>query len=169
MERKDKISIEIIPYTEAHQPHFEKLNRQWIEEWFVMEDVDKYVLQNPEEAILLPGGKIFMAIIYGKVAGTVALRKINDAVFEFTKMAVYPEFRRKGVAEALSYASFREARKLGAASVILYSNTKNAGAIKLYEKLGFQHLPVDNETYKRANVKMEIDLTDIPATQMNFE
>jgi len=42
---------------------------------------------------------------------------------------------------------------LGAKKVILYSNTKNAGAIKLYEKIGFQHVEVEQGIYKRANVK----------------
>jgi ribosomal protein S18 acetylase RimI-like enzyme len=50
-------------------------------------------------------------------------------------MAVDENFRRKGIAEALSYASFEKAKELGATKVILYSNTKNAGAIKLMKKL----------------------------------
>ena len=45
--------------------------------------------------------------------------------------------------------------------IILYSNTKNAAAIKLYEKLGFKHLPVETDVYKRANVKMMIELSEV--------
>ena len=67
------------------------------------------------------------------------------------------KFRRKGIAEAISYASFKKAKALGAKKVILYSNTKNAGAIKLYEKIGFRHVQVE-PGYKRANVKMVIDI-----------
>ena len=78
----------------------------------------------------------------GEVAGTVALRKVDKAVYEFTKMAVDEKFRRKGIAEALSYASFEKAKELGAEKVILYSNSQLTGAIKLYEKLGFRHFPV---------------------------
>jgi ribosomal protein S18 acetylase RimI-like enzyme len=73
-------------------------------------------------------------------------------------MAVDDNFRRKGIAEVISYASFRKAKKLGAKRIILYSNTKNAGAIKLYEKIGFRHVEVENDVYKRANVKMIIDI-----------
>ena len=40
----------------------------------------------------------------------------------------------------------------------LYSNTKNSGAIKLYEKIGFQHIDVEQGVYKRANVKMVINI-----------
>jgi ribosomal protein S18 acetylase RimI-like enzyme len=81
-----------------------------------------------------------MALYEGEVAGTVGLRKVTDTVYEFTKMAVDGNFRRRGIAEAISYASFEKAKELGAEKVILYSNTKNAGAIKLYEKIGFVHL-----------------------------
>jgi ribosomal protein S18 acetylase RimI-like enzyme len=150
--------IRIIDYNKAHQPYFEKFNRQWIEEWFVMEPVDEWVLTNPDKAILEPGGAILMAEYDGVIAGTVGLRKVDEETYEFTKMAVDPSFRRKGIAEAISYASFTKAKELGAKRVILYSNTKNAGAIKLYEKLGFRHLPVENDVYARANVKMEISI-----------
>ena len=74
------------------------------------------------------------------------------------KMAVSENFRRRGIAEALSFASFIKAKSLGAKRVILYSNTKNAGAILLYEKIGFKHIEVENGVYQRANVKMTIDI-----------
>ena len=125
-----------------------------------MEPLDEWVLTNPEEAILKDGGAILMAMYNREGAGTVGLRKVGESVYEFTKMAVGENFRRKGIAEALSYASFEKARALGAEKVILYSNTKNANAIKLYEKIGFKHLPVEPGVYERANVKMEIDIND---------
>jgi ribosomal protein S18 acetylase RimI-like enzyme len=151
-------NITITNYEAKYQPYFERLNRQWIEAWFTMEPLDEYVLTNPEEAILKDGGAILMALYDGSVAGTVGLRKVGEQVYEFTKMAVDENFRRKGIAEALSYASFEKAKELGATKVILYSNTKNANAIKLYEKIGFKHLPVEPGVYERANVKMEIDM-----------
>ena len=153
-------NIIIVEYNASHQPYFEKFNRDWIEKYFEMEPLDEFVLTNPEEAILKPGGAILMAEYDGEIAGTVALRKIDDQTYEFTKMAVDENYRRKGIAEALSYASFEKARELGATKVILYSNTRNAGAIKLYEKIGFKHLPVEPGVYERANVKMEIDIND---------
>ncbi len=162
--------IIIVPYEKKFQPYFECFNRQWIETLFVMEPVDEFVLQHPETAIIEPGGAILMALYDGNIAGTVALRKISEHVYEFTKMAVDEKFRRLGIAESLSYASFEKARKLGATSIILYSNTKNGGAIKLYEKLGFKHLPVENDVYKRANVKMAIEFeTPVTSPYMNVK
>lgn len=150
--------IKIVEYRPEHQPYFEKFNRVWIEELFEMEPVDEWVLTNPEKAILEPGGAILMAEYDGVPAGTVGLRKFDEHTYEFTKMAVDNAFRRKGIAEAISYASFIKAKELGAKQVILYSNKLNAGAVKLYEKIGFQHVEVENDVYKRANVKMVIDM-----------
>lgn len=150
--------IKIVDYLPEHQPYFEKFNRAWIEELFEMEPVDEWVLTNPEKAILEPGGVILMATFNNIVAGTVALRKIDEQTYEFTKMAVDSNFRRRGIAEAISFASFRKAKQLGAKKIILYSNKLNAGAVKLYEKIGFRHVEVENHVYKRANVKMEIDI-----------
>lgn len=151
-------TVTIVDYQPEHQPWFEKFNRDWIEEDFAMEPLDEYVLRHPDEAILQPGGAILMALCDGQPAGTVGLRKVNDTVFEFTKMAVDKTHRRKGIAEAISRASFKKAKQLGAEQVILYTNTKSAAAIKLYEKLGFTHLPLEPGVYKRANVKMTIDV-----------
>ena len=111
-------TIEIVQYEKKYQPYFEQFNRQWIEAWFTMEPLDEWVLTNPEEAILKDGGAILMALYDGEPAGTVALRKVGTQTYEFTKMAVGENFRRKGIAEALSYASFEKAKELGAAKVI---------------------------------------------------
>ncbi|HMU10117.1 MAG TPA: GNAT family N-acetyltransferase [Ferruginibacter sp.] len=153
--------IRIINYRAEHQPYFERFNRNWIERYFVMEPVDEFVLTNPQEALLKPGGAILMATCDGEMAGTVALRKADDTTFEFTKMAVDEKFRRRGIAEALSLASFKKAKELGAETVILYSNSILTGAIRLYEKIGFKHIPVNNTEYKRSDVKMKIEISEI--------
>ncbi len=154
-------AISIVDYNAHHQPYFEKFNRYWIEKYFVMEPIDEFVLTNPEEWLLKPGGAILMAEYEGKIAGTVALRKVDDVTYEFTKMAVDNTFQRKGIAEALSYASFKKAKELGADKVILYSNSILTPAIRLYEKLGFKHMPVGNTGYQRSDVKMEISVSEI--------
>lgn len=153
--------IKILDYQPQHQPYFEEFNRRWIEKYFVMEPVDEFVLTDPEEALLKPGGAILMAEYNGAIAGTVALRKVETAVYEFTKMAVDEKFRRKGIAEALSYASFEKAKELGAQKIILYSNSILTAAVKLYEKIGFKHVPVGIVEYKRSDVKMEISISEL--------
>ena len=150
--------ISITDYHPSHQPYFEQFNRNWIEKYFWLEEIDLFVLQHPDEAILEPGGAILMALSGNVVAGTVALKKISDTVFEFTKMAVDENFRRQGIAEALSQAAFEKARQLGATKVILYSHSSLIPAITLYKKLGFIQVPMDSDLYKRSDIKMEIAL-----------
>jgi GNAT superfamily N-acetyltransferase len=115
--------IQVITYVPEHQPYFEQFNKAWIEKYFWLEEIARYVLENPAEAIIAKGGEILMATYNGVVAGTVALKKVDDKTYEFTKMAVDERYRRKGIAEALSYASFEKAKQLGAVKVVLYSNT----------------------------------------------
>ncbi|HEY0068098.1 MAG TPA: GNAT family N-acetyltransferase [Flavisolibacter sp.] len=158
--------IIITDYQPVHQPHFETLNRQWIEKHFFLEEIDRYVLSHPGEAILDKGGAILMALYDGEVAGTVALKKAGSDVYEFTKMAVYETFRRRGIAEALSQAAFEKAAQLGAGKIILYTQSGLQPAILLYKKLGFRQVPLEPGVYQRADVKMEIDL---PVKTMEYE
>jgi ribosomal protein S18 acetylase RimI-like enzyme len=158
------MSIRIVDYKPEHQPYFEKFNRGWIEKYFWLEELDRYVLTQPEEAILSKGGAILMALYNNEVAGTVALKKVNDEIYEFTKMAVDEAFHRKGIAEALSYAAFDKAKELSAKKVILYSQTGLQAAIALYRKLGFKEVPLEEGVYKRSDIKMEIELNTITIT-----
>ena len=155
--------ITIVDYKPEHQPAFEGLNRSWIEKYFRMEERDVFTLTKPDESILNPGGYILMALYDGAVAGTVALRKVDDETFELTKMAVDENFRRRGIAEALGQASLERAACDGAKKVILFSHSSLEGAITLYLKLGFYHLLVEGSEYRRADVKMVKWLSEEPA------
>lgn len=158
--------ITIVDFKPDHQPYFERLNRNWIEKYFTMEEMDNYILQHPGDAIIKQGGAILIALHEGNVVGCVALRKTGDKVFEFTKMAVDETYRRKGIAEKLSYASFKKATELGAKEVFLFSNSILKPAIALYEKLGFTHVPLGDVKYKRSNVKMSIDVAGFNKQQI---
>jgi ribosomal protein S18 acetylase RimI-like enzyme len=146
--------VEIVDYLPEHQSAFEKLNRAWIEEYFWMEPIDFEVLQHPEQYIIQPGGEIVMALVDSEVAGTVALKKVQPGVFEFTKMAVVEKYRGLKIGLLLAQKAIEKARTKGAEKIILYSNTKLEPAIALYRKIGFQEVPLDGP-YKRSNIKME--------------
>jgi ribosomal protein S18 acetylase RimI-like enzyme len=153
--------ITIVDFKPSHQLWFEQFNREWIEKFFFLEETDQYVLFHPQEAIIQKGGAILMALYNNEVAGTVALKKVDEDCYEFTKMAVGEAFRRKGIAEKLSLAAFERAAQLGASKVILYSQTSLEAAITLYRKLGFKEVPLESGVYKRADIKMEIDLNHV--------
>lgn len=161
--------ISIVNYRAEHQPYFEAFNRAWIEKIFEMEPVDTWMVTNPGKAILEPGGAILMAEYNGVPAGTIGLRKLNETTYEIIKMAVSTDFRRLGIGEALCYSSFLKAKEMGATTVILYSNKLNAEAVKLYEKIGFTHAAVEPGIYKRANVKMTINIEKAETLALRYE
>src|ERR1700716_904 len=66
MRRKE---IKILDYQSEHQPYFEQLNRNWIEKYFRLEPIDKFVLMEPEKAILQKGGAILMVTFNNEIAG----------------------------------------------------------------------------------------------------
>lgn len=152
------ISPEIVNYEPSHQPWFEKFNRQWIEKYFRMEPLDFEILGNPEEFIIRKGGRVFMGLWQGEMAGTVAMKFVGPGVYELTKMAVDERFQGKKVGLALAEAAVEWARENGAHRIFLYSNTLLTPAVSLYRKLGFKEVPVDGP-YQRTNIKMELTLT----------
>lgn len=153
----ENVNLEIIEYLPEHQPWFEKFNRQWIEEFFWMEPIDVETLQDPDEYIISKGGKILVALYNKEIAGTVALKYVDDSTYEFTKMAVDSKFRGLKVGQALGEAAIVKAQNLGAKRIILYSHTVLVPAVTLYKKLGFQEVPVDGP-YRRSNIKMELEI-----------
>ncbi len=67
-----------------------------------------------------------------------SLAEIDGEEAELVSIAVAPGERRRGVGEALLRAMLRRLRRAGLASCRLSVRTTNTGAIRLYEKLGFQ-------------------------------
>jgi GNAT superfamily N-acetyltransferase len=150
--------IQIIEYSPELQPHFERINKQWVEHYFALEPIDLLQLKNPEETILDKGGAILFAKEGESIIGTVALSKTEEGVFEMIKMGVVPEAQGKKVGKMLGLAVLEKAKQLGANKVILYSNSKLGVALQLYKKLGFKDLVPECGKYNRCDVKMELDL-----------
>ena len=148
----------ILDYEPAHQPAFRALNREWIAHYFTIEPIDNEMLDDPEGYILAPGGHIFMTSYGGELVGTCALIKEHEGVYELAKMAVSPRAQGLGIGWALGRAIGGKARELGAHRVELLSNSRLTPALKLYEKLGFRHVPVPPTPYQRTDVKMVLDL-----------
>ena len=150
------MTLAIVDYKKEYQPYFEKLNNAWLEEYFSIEPIDKYVLQNPEEAIIKDGGKIYFVTENEKIIGTVALRVLEPNIFEMTKMAVAKESRGDGAGKLLCLTAIEKVKELKAKKLVLYSTTVLETAICIYRALGFVEVPLEPGMYKRANIKMEI-------------
>lgn len=152
------MDIIISYYQPEKQPYFEKFNKAWLNKYFTIEPIDKFVLENPEDAILRNGGEILFAEYNGITVGTVALKKISDHEMELTKMAVDESYHGLGVGKALCAHAIARARELKVKKLTLYSQSILQSALAIYRKYGFYDVPVDNPKYKRADVMMELVL-----------
>jgi putative acetyltransferase len=140
---------------------FRTLNEEWITRYFKLEPADRETLDDPETRILNQGGSIFMAYVDDQAVGCVALIPMGDGVYEVSKMAVSPQLRGLGIGRKLLQHAVTQAKRLGAKSLFLASNSKLENAVHLYESIGFRHVPPEDlpaSAYSRANVFMEMPL-----------
>ena len=152
--------LKIVPYEDKYKFDFERLNRQWIEEFFKMEDEDFHTLQNPESYVIAEGGEIFFAIYEQEVIGTAAMIPTSDKVFELAKMSVKKDFHGKGVGKLLLKKCISFAKEKKAFEIFLLTNNILKPALNLYLSFGFVvNDQYDDERYQRGNTKMNLLLT----------
>jgi putative acetyltransferase len=118
---------------------FERLNVDWLERYFSVEDIDRRVLGDPERHILAPGGHVFFALEGERVVGTGALLRESEGVYELSKMAVEPELQGRGIGRLIVQAAIDRFVALKGTTLFLESNSRLAPALHLYEALGFRH------------------------------
>ena len=92
-----------------------------------------------------PDGRLLLAKHGGKLAGCVALRKIDDGVAEMKRLYVRLAFRGMGVGRALTVAALDEARAIGYRAVRLDTLATMREAQALYLSMGFHDIPAYNE------------------------
>jgi GNAT superfamily N-acetyltransferase len=148
----------IVPFTPALAPAFADLNREWIDRLFVMEAADRKLLDCPEDAIIASGGQVYFALDHDRAIGTAAGLAISPTRVELAKMAVRPDYQGRGIGHALGQHVIDWARDdYHAEAIVLLTNSRLAGAIRLYERLGFVHRALPPHTgYVRADVYMEL-------------
>jgi putative acetyltransferase len=158
--RSDKPrEVEVVPFHQTLAPYFESLNREWIEKDFVVEETDLLMFGDPYGQIVEQGGQIFFVILEGNVVGTCAVIPHGERNFELAKMAVSESARGQGLGDLLIERVIDFARQAGAKKLILVSNTRLGPAISLYEKHGFQSVPItDAGDYTRVDIQMELTL-----------
>tara|TARA_R110002051_G_scaffold107616_2_gene180481 strand:+ start:30330 stop:30791 length:462 start_codon:yes stop_codon:yes gene_type:complete len=148
--------IQIRPYKNTDAAVFKALNIAWLEKYFYVEDYDKEVLSNPDTYILNKDGFIFMVTEENLPIGTMSLMKHEEGVYEFTKMAVDPNFQGRGIGKEMMLYCIAFAKAQQFKKVILYSNTLLENAIHIYRKYGFVEIPIEQDVaYERCNIKME--------------
>jgi N-acetylglutamate synthase-like GNAT family acetyltransferase len=149
-------NIEIIDYSDEYKDSFKRLNYEWIEKFFVVEQTDEYILTNPVESIIKKGGFIYFAKFNNEIIGTFALIKVDDSTYEIAKMAVTEGYQNRGIGKMLMNIAIHKAKDLNLERIILYSNTNLATAVNMYFKYGFRVIPKSDFHNNRANIKMEM-------------
>jgi putative acetyltransferase len=164
-------AVTIREFQPGDEAAFRKLNEEWITHYFRIEAKEAEVMADPKGTILDPGGRIFFATVQerekkkeehqekDRCIGCCALRRLGDAEFEVAKMAVTPEFQGAGIGRKILEAVIDAARAMGARRLYLETNHTLTPAIRLYESVGFRHIPPERivpSVYVRADVYMEL-------------
>tara|TARA_B100000674_G_scaffold498864_1_gene540050 strand:- start:4443 stop:4922 length:480 start_codon:yes stop_codon:yes gene_type:complete len=151
--------LKIVPFNSDHKADFENLNRQWIEEYFVMEEEDRKTLQNPDTYIIEKGGEIFFAVFDNTVVGTAAMIPTGEGVYELAKMAVAKDVQGNGIGKKLLKRCIDFSKENRASEIFLITNDSLKPALNLYLSFGFVLNELnDDERYDRGNTKMNLIL-----------
>jgi putative acetyltransferase len=152
------VTISVEGFTPARRDEFKRLNIEWIERWFTIEQADLDVLDDPDGHVLAGGGQIFFAVDDdegGAAVGCVAMKAEGDGVYELSKMAVAPERRGTGVGLLLMDAVLDAFRAAGGSMLYLESNRRLESALALYRRSGFvEREPPHPSPYSRADIYM---------------
>lgn len=105
-----------------------------------------------------PEGCILVARREGRIAGCVALRKLEPGVCEMKRLYVKPDGRKHGLGRALVERVIAEARRRGYGSMRLDTLATMQGAIKLYKACGFYEIPAYTYNPIPDAVYLELDL-----------
>lgn len=152
-------TIEIREFRTGEEGKFREMNAWWIEEYFRMEEKDEQVFADPQGKILDTGGKIYFALVDGEILAACALLRMGPGEYEVAKMGVAQGRQGGGIGRTLLEKVIAQAKQLGAHRLYIETSYKLIPAIRLYESLGFQHIPPERLTpspYQRADVFLEL-------------
>jgi len=147
--------MKVIDYEPAYASAFERLNLEWLEKYFWVEDVDRVILSNPDAEVIGHGGHILFAEQDAELVGTVALKHHGDGCYELTKMAVTARQQGFGYGRDLLLAAIARFDSIPGKNLFLETHSSLQTAIKLYESAGFRHAshPTGSD-YARSDIYM---------------
>ncbi len=85
-----------------------------------------------------PAGRLALAIVEGKPAGCIALRRVDKSRVEAKRLYVRSEFRGHGVGRALLEWAMAEARAAGYSEMVGDTMPEMREALALYDRIGFE-------------------------------
>lgn len=115
-------------------------------------------LQDLEYKYGLPDGRLYLAHCDGKLAGCIALRKLDDTTGEFKRVYVKPEFRGRHIGKKMVLHLIQDAKEIGYTRLLLDTLPFLKTAIKMYQKLGFYEIPSYNNSPMDSSIFLRLDL-----------
>jgi GNAT superfamily N-acetyltransferase len=113
-------------------------------------------LQNPLKKYGGPKGCLVLALWNNEPAACIALQPLQqDGVSEIKRLFVRPQYRGKGIGDALVKVILKEAHEKGCKKIVLDTLEKLQPAIKLYLNYGFQNTSAYYENPLSGVVYME--------------
>lgn len=106
----------------------------------------------------LPDGRLYLAYWDGELAGSIALRKLDEERCELKRMYIKPEFRRRGIAVTLVKRLIADAREIGYRHMLLDTLPFLQVAIRMYQNLGFYEIERYNDSPMDTSIYMKYDL-----------
>ena len=106
----------------------------------------------------LPNGRLYLAYWDGELAGSIALRKIDEENCELKRMYIKPEFRKRGIAVTLVKQLIADAREIGYRYLLLDTLPFLQVAIRMYKNLGFYEIERYNDSPMDTSIYMKYDL-----------
>mgnify|MGYP001827298818 CR=1 FL=1 len=150
--------MQIVEFSPEYASAFERLNVEWLEKYFWVEDIDRVILANPQSEVIDHGGHILFAVDGERAVGTVALKHHGNGHFELTKMGVTESYQGRGLGRALMAAAVDRFLEIQGSSLFLETNSILSPAIALYESAGFRHAPHPKPSdYERSDTYMVYD------------
>ena len=118
-----------------------------------------------EELAELPGdyappeGRLLLAEYKGRLAGCVALHKLESGICEMKRLYLRPQFRGKGLGRILADRIIAEGRHIGYKRMRLDTvGPLMKDAVAMYRKLGFQEIPAYRPNPNPGTLYMELRL-----------
>ena len=106
-----------------------------------------WTADNLAEELDNPQAHFLVAEQDGEVCGYLGVQEICGEGY-IANVAVFPPYRRQGVATALLTAAVESARTRGCAFLTLEVRESNAAAVRLYESLGFRCVGTRKSFYR---------------------
>jgi ribosomal protein S18 acetylase RimI-like enzyme len=106
-----------------------------------------------------PDGRLYIASVNDTPAGCIAMRKLDKNICEMKRLYLRPEFRGRGIGNALIDKLIIEAKRYGYERMRLDTHPPKMGkAVTLYESYGFQQIPPYYDNPNKDVLFMELTL-----------